>query len=262
MYLAFASSMFQTLFAYRSQVWGELLARMVWIMAVIGIWQSIFADKGQIAGVNLAEMITYSMLAGVVLNAWRWRQFSRTFDEHMKSGDIAIFLLKPLNYPLMMLANECGRLAYILVTNVLPVGLFVIVFYGLLPPPSPWHGLLFMAFFLLSFLIMFLLATVIGLFAFYLHRGESLEFLMQGLVMLFSGSLVPLWFFPDAVQPFVHMLPFAWVGFHPAAVYLGKVGIGEALWLLGLGIGWVVVLTSLAGAVWRMINRRLVVNGG
>jgi ABC-2 type transport system permease protein len=145
---------------------------------------------------------------------------------------------------------------------VLPVGVLVALVYGILPPASFWHGALFVAFFFLSFAIMFLLATVVGLCTFYVHRGESLEYLLQGILMLLSGSLVPLWFFPEALQPVVRMLPFAWVGFHPAAVYLGKVGVAEALWLLGVGLGWAALLLALAATIWWLVRHRLVVQGG
>jgi ABC-2 type transport system permease protein len=262
MYLAFALSMFQTRFAYRAQVWAGVLADLVWIMAVIGIWHSIFGSGGRIAGISLADMVTYSLLAGVVLNAWQWRQLVRTFDEHMKSGDIAVFLLKPLNYPLMMLANESGRFAFAFLMNILPVCAVVVLVYGVLPPASLWHGLLFIAFFFLSFAILFLLAAMIGLCTFYVHRGESLEYLLQGILMLLGGSLVPLWFFPEALQPVVRLLPFAWVGFHPAAVYLGKVDVAEALWLLGAGLVWAALLFALTAAIWSLVRRRLVVHGG
>lgn len=247
---------------YRSQVWAELLTHAVWIISVIGIWQSIFDGTDQIAGVSFPEMVTYSLLAGVTLNAWQWRQLVQVFDDHMKSGDIAVFLLKPLNYPLMMFANECGRLAFALLVGALPVCMLAVLVYEVLPPASYWHGLLFLAFFVLSFAILFALATMVGLCTFYVHRGESLAFLLQGVLMLLGGAFLPLWFFPEALQPIVRMLPFAWIGFHPTSVYLGKVDIVDALYLFGIGLSWLAFLCVLARKIWSLISRRFVVQGG
>jgi ABC-2 type transport system permease protein len=90
----------------------------------------------------------------------------------------------------------------------------------------------------------------------------SLEWLLQGLLTLFSGSFVPLWFFPEAALPAVRHLPFAWIGFYPVAVYLGKLSPEGALGYLGLGLGWALLLSLLVAWLWHRATLRISVQGG
>lgn len=107
-----------------------------------------------------------------------------------------------------------------------------------------------------------MLSLLFGLGVFWLLTALSLEWLLQGLLALLSGSFMPLWFFPDALLPLLRYLPFAWVGFYPVAVYLGKLAPAQVCSHLALGSGWAVILTLLVLAVWRQATRRINVQGG
>src|SRR5690606_25627969 len=133
---------------------------------------------------------------------------------------------------------------------VLPVALIAGLTYGLVPPASPVHGALAVAAFALGFVILFLLASIAGMLAFWLMTVFSLEWLLAGFMSIFSGSFVPLWFFPEPAAAIIGRLPFAYTAYHPMAIYLGKLDVGEALWTLAIGGGWAVVLAAGAGWLW------------
>jgi len=262
MYLAFASSAFQTQLAYRGQVWASLFGSAVHVFAWIAIWMSVYQDTASVDGVTLPQMVTYALIGGPVLTAWQWRRLLNLVGNSVTSGDVAIYLLKPLRYPLYLFATECGNLFYRLAVTGLPVLVIVALVYGMLPPASLFHGLLFIAFWALSFVIMFLIAALCGLLAFWLLTAFSLEWLLQGILMLLSGTHIPLWFFPDAVAAIIKLLPVAWVGYHPIAVYLGKTSVTETLIYLGLGLGWALLLAAAVSALWRRAALRITVQGG
>jgi ABC-2 type transport system permease protein len=207
-------------------------------------------------------MITYSILGGMVITAWPWAILVRQVGEQIKTGDVAVFLLKPLRYPLMLLAAETGNVAFRLLTVVLPVTFVGALVYGLAPPASLFHGAMYVVFLLLGFSILFALAMIAGLLAFWLLTAFSLEWLLQAVLGLLSGVLVPLWFFPPAAAAIIVNLPLAYVAYHPMAVYLGKYDGAESLATFGLGLGWVVVLAGIAAWLWSRAARRLVVQGG
>lgn len=262
MYAAVAAQAFQAQLAYRSQVWAHIFGQLIQVFFKIAIWVAVYRGVATVDGVSLPEMITYSVLAGTVLGAWEWSRLIQALDVAISKGDIAVFLLRPLRYPLYLLATECGNLGFRLLAVVLPIVLAVGWLYGLQPPASTAHALLFLPFWLLSFLLLFLLTLLFGLAAFWLMTAFSLEWLLQGLLALLSGSFVPLWFFPDAWQGAVRYLPFAWVGFYPVAVYLGKLTPESALVCLGLGAGWALLLTALVACLWHRATLRISVQGG
>ena len=262
MYRAVAASAFQTQLAYRSQIWAHIFGLFLQAFFRIAIWTSVYGNLARVDGVSLPEMITYSVLAGTVLSAWEWQRLIQNMDVAITNGDIAVFLLKPISYPLYLLAQECGNLCFRLLAVVAPIVLAVGCSYGLLPPASLFHGGMFLLFWLLSFVILFLLSLLFGLCVFWLLTGLSLEWLLQGLLALLSGSFMPLWFFPGALLPVLRYLPFAWVGFYPVAVYLGKLTPAQVLSHLALGIGWAALLALSVLLVWRKATRRISVQGG
>lgn len=262
-YAAFAASAFQTRLAYRGQVWAGLFGRLVTVFAWIAIWMSVYGGGGRtVEGATLRDMITYAVIGGTVANAWDWRRLLNAVGDSVSSGDVAVYLLKPLSYPLYLFATECGNLFYRLATVAAPVVVVVALVHGLQPPASLFHGIMFLPFWALSFTILFLLAALCGLLSFWLLTAFSLEWLLQGVLSLLSGIYIPLWFFPDAVASVIRFLPVTWVGFHPIAVYLGKTSVVETWLFLGLGLGWALLLTAAVGALWRRAALRITVQGG
>src|SRR5688572_19538749 len=188
MYAALASSAFQTQLAYGSQLWAHIFGQLIQVFFKIAIWSSVYGASASVEGVSLPEMITYAVLAGTVLSAWEWSRLIQSIDVAITSGDVCVFLLKPLRYPLYLLATESGNLAFRLALVVLPIVVLISSTYGLLPPASWFHAGAFLAFWLLSFLIQFLLTLLFGLLAFWMMTAFSLEWLLQGLLVLLSGS--------------------------------------------------------------------------
>lgn len=262
MYLAFAQSAFQSQLAYRGQVWANLFSRLVQVFAWIAIWMAVYEHTASVEGVTLPDMVTYAVIGGGVLTAWEWRSLLSAVANSVSSGDVAVYLLKPLRYPLYLFAAECGNLVFKLAVAVAPVVIIAALTYGMLPPASLFHGLMFAAFWALSFGILFLLSALCGLLAFWLLTGFSLEWILQGILTLLSGTAIPLWFFPEPVAAVVRFLPFAWVGYHPIAVYLGKTSVPETWLLLGIGLSWAALLAGAVAVLWRQAALRITVQGG
>lgn len=262
-YPAFTATAFQSRLAYRNQVWSGVFGELVFMFARIAIWMSVFGAVGTatVDGVSLPQMITYALLAGPVLY-WDYSRLLKDLGTAVKSGDIAVYLLKPLHYPGYLLANHVGNFLFELLTVTVPVAIIVALAVGLVPPASLFHGLAFLAFWALSFMMLFLLTAVLGLAAFWLMTTDSLDWFFNSIMTLLAGGLVPLWFFPAWLAAIAGHLPFAWVSFYPAAVYIGQLGVGETLLYFAIGLGWAAVLTLFLAWLWSSARRRLIVQGG
>jgi ABC-2 type transport system permease protein len=130
------------------------------------------------------------------------------------------------------------------------------------PPPSVAAAALFA----LSALGMVLLSASITLVinivmtAMLTDRGPST--LAAPIVNLFSGAVVPLAFFPDAVRPWLRAQPFAGLVDIPFSIYFGGLSGWSALGAIALQFGWTAALI-LGGRIWLgRVMRRLVVQGG
>ena len=77
-----------------------------------------------------------------------------------------------------------------------------------------------------------------------------------------SGQLIPISFFPEALQRIFDFLPFSSMIYTPVMVYLGKYQGMELALVLGRQLLWVVLLYALGTFLWSRITRRLIVLGG
>ena len=263
-YSAFTLNAIQTGLAYRHTIWAGAFGDLVFIFARIAIWVSIYGAASSAAafnGVTLPEMVTYALLAGPVLY-WRYSRLLADVDNAVRSGDVAIYLLKPLHFPAYLLASHLGYFLFELVAITLPVAVVIGLVFGLLPPASLFHGLAFLAFWPLSFLLLFALATLLGLAAFWLMTAQSIDWFFNAIMTLLSGGLVPLWFFPGWLAALAGHLPFAWISYYPAAVYLGKLDPGQTLLYFALGLVWLALLLLALAWLWSKARHRLIVQGG
>ncbi|MGY3611451.1 ABC-2 family transporter protein, partial [Bradyrhizobium sp. Lot11] len=167
---AFARSSFHAQLAYRNEVWANIFGKLVQVFARDAIWLAAFAGIGGtvVDGVSLQQMVTYALLGGAVMGATRPERVISEIGRSLKSGDISVWLLKPISYPLYLFANESGSFGYRLMTQVIPTVAVTALFYGMLPPASLFDGVMFAAFWALSFILIFLMSALCGLIAFWL----------------------------------------------------------------------------------------------
>tara|TARA_R110002124_G_scaffold114535_68_gene269948 strand:- start:2012 stop:2815 length:804 start_codon:yes stop_codon:yes gene_type:complete len=262
-YASFTVNAFQTRLAYRNAVWAAVFGDLVFMFARIAIWVSVFgaASAATVDGVSLPDMITYALLAGPVLY-WDFSRLVNEVGNAVQTGDVAVYLLKPLHYPAFLLASHVGHFLFELLLIVLPIAVIVALTYGLVPPASLFHGLAFLAYWALSFAMLFTLATLAGLLAFWLMTVFALEWFLMSIMTLLSGGLVPLWLFPGWLAAIAGHLPFAWVSYYPAAVYLGRLDPGQAGLYFALGCVWLLALLAGLAWLWSRARHRLVVQGG
>lgn len=260
-YPAFTATAFQARLAYRNQVWASWFGELVGIFAGIAVWISVYAGVASHDGITLPEMITYALLAGPVL-FWDYGRVLYDVGDAVRTGDVAVYLLKPLHYPAYLLFAHLGNFAFELFVVIAPVALIIGLTYGLVPPASLFHAGMFLAYWALSWIILFSLACLCGLLAFWLLTAFSLEWFLMGIMALFSGRLVPLWFFPAPLAAIAGYLPFAWVSYYPAAVYLGKLDVAATLIHFGIGLLWLGALGGSVALLWAGARHRLVVQGG
>ncbi len=260
-YPAFTATAFLSRMAYRNEVWSGLFGELVTTFAYIAVWTAGFAAIGSVDGVTLPEMITYVLIAGPLLN-WNTTRFIREVGGAVRTGDVTVFLLKPLHYPALLLSNQLGSYTFDLLAITLPVALIVAFTFGILPPASLEHGLLFLAYWALSWLMLFLIATCVSLLAFWILTAFALDWFLRGIMALASGGVIPLWFMPSVIANVLGYLPFAWVSYYPAAVYLGKLDLPSAMLHLFIGLGWLAALAGFVYWLWSRARHRLIVQGG
>jgi ABC-2 type transport system permease protein len=184
--------------------------------------------------------------------------------KQIRDGDIKRYLIQPIDMlNFLLLARTAHKVAYYTVAT-LP---FALVFYlcrGYFAQgwPDPSVVIAFMVSLVLAFLLGFLMDLCIGLIGFWFLEVSSLLFVYMLLNFFLSGHMFPLDLLPSPWNGLVEYLPFKYLAYFPAAVFLGKIP-QDRLWQeIGIELAWLVALIVLARLLYAAGLRRYGGYGG
>lgn len=211
---------------YRGDFALGTLMRFLPILTQIFLWTAVFAAAGktEIAGYESTEVIAYYLLTMVARAFSSMPGLASGIGRQVREGEIKKFLIQPIDLVGFLLL---ARIAHKLVYYVVAAGPFALVFYLCRDYFPGWPGTeVFSAFLLslvLAFVVGFFLECSMGMISFWFLEVSSLLFVYMLFTFFFSGHMFPLDFLPEPWLTFVDFLPFKYLAYFPAAVYLGKV---------------------------------------
>lgn len=258
-YVEYGIKSFSKNLAYRSEVWLRILGNVVTILIQVSIWRAMLGSRSD-TGVSISEMITYTIVT-TTISILEMSNVLSVVDDGLRSGNIAMQLLKPMRYPAYLFCEEWGNVMYRLTFTLIPTFLIAWFFFGFHFPAAASLLPFFMAI-LISIAMSFAFGYLISLLAFWFMTTFSLRWIYWGMRTLFSGAFLPLWFFSGTWETVAHALPFQYLGFVPAAIYLGKMTGGEMYAAIGIGLLWIALLYMLLEVLWKQAVRRLIIQGG
>ena len=204
---------------------------------------------------NLNESINLSnvMISRYFLSAFFIRQFSVvwvvfTFEEDALLGKISPYLIQPLNpffrYFSQHIAEQITRL---------PFALIIAFFFFIFNPESIWLpnlGILILSISstFLSFLIQFLMQSIIACLCFWTEKASSIERLLFIPTLFLSGLLSPVVSFPEKIKSWVYFTPFPYLIDFPANLLSGNAT--NIIGGFSMQIFWIILFFPLFRKVW------------
>ena len=129
-------------------------------------------------------------------------------------------------------------------------------------PTEAGTWLAYAASLVLAFLVGFFFETSVGMVGFWFLEVTSLLYIVMTLNFFISGHMLPLDLLPWPWAGLLKMLPFQYMAYFPAVVFLGKVrGRELALGLLA-ELGWALAFFALSRWLYRRGLRRYGAFGG
>ena len=221
-------------------------------------------NAGLLAALDLKQVISYIWLAQFLFLMQPMSIDSEILAK-INNGDVGIELCRPLDLYFHWFAKiAAGRLSPLIWRGsaVLIAGMLMPDTYRLSAPVS-LKGFLLM---LISLFSAFLLCTAYGMLAcairLNINWGEGPVYMMLLIGGVLSGSYLPLMLWPDFIQKFLFLQPFAGYLDIPVRFYLGVLNGQNGFPAIGLQLFWTTVFIA-AGKI--LMNRRLkkvIVQGG
>lgn len=265
-YGGFAKAGAQNAMAYKLNFMGFFLGETLYCFVMFFIWKAVFAASGEstFMGFTMTDMTLYVFLANIV-GFLTGTDSTQALAEEIRDGNIIMRMIKPVNVDLSLLATEVGDKAVMSAFIFLPVmaGVEVYRYFALgFVAFNIGMFLVFLVSVVLSYILSFYLNLLFGYLAFWLMNIWGFSILKGSIIKFFSGSLIPLAFFPGIVADVFEQLPFASIVYTPVMIYMGKVqGVYLAI-TIGKQLAWVLVFIGLAKLMWRWAEKRLAVQGG
>jgi viologen exporter family transport system permease protein len=259
--VAFASRAFARSLAYRANALLAIFGNLVIILIQVAIWRAVLG-AGTVAGVGAREMVTYAILSTGLTGLLLYESTMQSVDRRLRSGDIAVDLIRPVSYPRYLAADALGQAAFHGAFAIAPTLVVAGLVFGLEAPASPIHLAAFVVAVGLSLTVSFVFGYLSALLAFWFLTTLHFEWSLGAFFKVFGGAFLPLWFFPPGLAEVAGWLPFRYLNFVPVAIYLGQVPVPELAGTLLVGLAWAAALLGLAGWLWSRSVRRLVIQGG
>lgn len=256
--------------AYRGDFALGTLMRFLPIITQIFLWWAIFESvssangDGKMVGYSFHDMIAYYLLSMLARAFSSMPGLASSTAKQIRDGEIKKYLIQPIDMlGFLFFARAAHKVAYYTVAAV-PFALVFILCRGYFTEgwPETQVILAFLISLILAFLLGFLLDLCIGLVGFWFLEVSSLLFVYMLLNFFLSGHMFPLDLLPEPWLSLVKFLPFKYLAYFPAAVFLGKVE-PEVLWQeIAIEVCWLVALIIVARILYARGLRRYSGFGG
>lgn len=264
-YLEYFKIGFRKSVEYKSYLIGALTTPVFMGVFFYFIWSYIFEVKGNgdpnftIGGFTFDEMLVY-LIIGLLINTARSSDVAQRISEIVKSGDIAIYLCRPVNFVKSLLADGIGGK----VINLIVFTILLVVMTNLFSLPYPKSSIfaIFILYAILMLLFDIVLYVIIGGLSFWFVEIWGIRASIEQILWILSGRVLPLSLFPVWMQTFLAFTPFMYLEYTFARLYLGHLGVSEALYALGIFTFWIIMLMLLMRYIYRKGFRKLEAFGG
>jgi ABC-2 type transport system permease protein len=251
--------------AYRSDFLLGTVLRFLPVLTTILLWEAVFAGSGQkeLAGFSRRQMIAYLLLIHISRMFSSMPGLAGGISRDIRAGTLKKYLVQPLDMIGYLLSYRAAHKAAYITTSFLPyAGLFAFCsgyFDGF---PDALTLAAYLLSLLLSFLIGFFFDVCIGMIGFWVLEITSLLWIVTTLNYFISGQMFPLDLLPGWFQTVLRALPFQYLAYFPAVVFLGKRQGQELVRELLAEAAWALALVLLARWLYHRGLRRYSAFGG
>jgi ABC-2 type transport system permease protein len=244
---------------YRADFFVSTIFRFLPLVTTFLLWEAVYDSLEQtgradvsLEGFSRRNMIAYLLLVQISRMFSSMPGLANGIARDIRDGNLKKYLLQPIDMIAYLLSYRAAhKMAYI-ATSALPHALlfwyFRDQFDGL---PDPLTFLAYVASLLLGFLVGFFFEATIGMIGFWLLEVTSFLYIINTLNFFVSGHMFPLDLLPGWLVAFLKMLPFHYLAYFPAMVFLGKIEGSELWWGLVIEVGWVVLFVVAARWLYR-----------
>jgi viologen exporter family transport system permease protein len=239
---------------------GELYGRLSFVVVILGVFSALWravAEAGMPLGFERSALVWY-------LAATEWILLSAPavhveIESEVRRGDVAYQLARPFSYLAALAAQGVGTIA--VRAPIVAAAAFACAFAFTGRVPAAASLALVVPFGLAAMILIVGVYVLVGLSAFWLGDVSPIFWVVQKLLFILGGLMLPLPLYPMWMQRLAGVTPFPTLLAGPAGFMLGP-GAGGA-WLLARNLGiWSGAIALAAHVLFHRAVKTRQVNGG
>ncbi|MGY2703836.1 ABC-2 type transport system permease protein [Nocardioides sp. HB32] len=247
---------------YRLAAFGGLVANATFgLLKVALLFAAVRTAGGELAGYDVAMMSSYIWISQGLLGSINLSGRTDIADR-IRTGDVAVDFLRPVDVHLASVATEVGRSVFALIPRGLPSVAIGAVVVGMAVPDHASAYVLGAVSLFLAIVVSATTVYLVGAAGFWLVETRGVAILYMVVSGFLAGLFVPIGLFPGWLHAVATATPFPSMMMYPVDILSGRVEGLASLGIVGLQLFWVGTTVAAGQLATRSGRRRLEVQGG
>ena len=250
---------------YRIDFLLGTVLRFLPLVTTILLWKAIYEGSGQtsLAGFRYNEMIAYLLLTHISRMFSSMPGLAGGIARDVREGTLKRYLIQPVDMIAYLVSYRVAhKIAYITM-SFLPYALLFFLCRGYFDGlPDPLTLVAYAVSLVLAFLVGFFFEATVGMVGFWFLEVTSLLYIVMTLNFFISGHMLPLDLLPQPWSGILKALPFQYMAYFPAVVFLRKITGWNLVLHLLLELAWAIVFMLLCRGLYRLGLKRYSAYGG
>lgn len=237
------------------------LSSILPLFVLFFFWKEIYKNGSSVNGMDFKSMFTYYILATLLTMLFQGNTSWEVSDD-IRMGEINSIIIKPYEYIRLKFISYLADqtiivfiIAVFLILNLTCVSIFLGV-------TSLINLILFTLSIIMGMIILFYFSFFIGMVTFWWNEIKGLFYFQALILQFFSGSIIPLDWYPTYLKEIVKCLPFSYTIYFPIKLYLGQLVSYEILKNFGLMVMWILILHIACKQMWKHGTKNYSAYGG
>ncbi|AZR74382.1 hypothetical protein BBF96_13895 [Anoxybacter fermentans] len=223
----------------------DLISYPGYLIIYYFVWKGILNNSESYT--SLRDIMIYFSIALFVYSLYNDRIINEMVEDCVVKGELTKYLCKPIT----LIESIFGKV-FCNVIIKMPFLLLLLIYLKYLQFKIQLFQIIqFLIIINLSIIINTLFYFLISLLSFKFERVWVLRMLISNVVSFFSGSIIPLYIFPEKILKIINILPFKFFVFVPTTYLQNKLYLDSFIKDIFIEIVWLIIFAISSLLAWQ-----------
>ncbi len=249
---------------YRAAAAAGFFTQLFFGFIKVMVFHGFYGSTSVAQPISLEQAVTYAWMVQVTFRMAPWSG-DEDIVEMIRNGHVAYELCRPLSLYFNWYCRLLSRKIVPVMLTGVPLYILVLFLpsgYGVGPPGSLAAGAAWIISMCFALLLGCAIGNIMSISTLWTLSGLGMQRIVPALIMVFSGMVVPLVYYPEWAQGILRYLPFSSLLDIPLRFYLEVLPVSDLPSLILVQVSWTAAFMALGVLLLKLGMRRVVIQGG